>query len=435
MQLMDQLSYDFHSSSINTNNNNNNKNKNKNNNNNDSDVTMSNNNGNNNNQSQNQQIHQLQERIKTLQMAATQYKQQFENANKELLEWKTKCVEMTKQNEILRQQLTMKDQQLIGSRNLFINGGAPRLANIQFVKHEPNNSDNNGAPIYWKRTKKVDDLQKMVRSKYDCSKWKIEGDEEIYDYFDAILNFLNENEENVIIPQILIYQNSDITMNGNNNDDDDENYTLKLQTEVLEKYKIGNHPRVIALNGQYGIRARMDIPKHTVVGQYIGIEYLESEFHEAYSRTVQNAIKNIYAFTLSVGDNPTSNKNKSKTSNNNYPKIVIDALGFKEEEHKSNTLIYINDCRSDISSEQKSNDDTKFENVMFAKVALNGWPSIFVITKREIKKGEELLGFYGNDYYHALREKQLQERIRHHNVNVINNVQSGVNLSQRVNLT
>ena len=40
-------------------------------------------------------------------MAASQYKQQFENANKELLEWKTKCVEMTKQNEILRQQFQL----------------------------------------------------------------------------------------------------------------------------------------------------------------------------------------------------------------------------------------------------------------------------------------------------------------------------------------
>merc|ERR1712187_586523 len=119
--------------------------------------------------------------------------------------------------------------------------------------------------------------------------------------------FLNENEENVVVPQLLIDKIGDVAMN-NNDDTDDDNYTLKMQTEVMERYKIINHRRVSALNGQFGVRAKMEIPKHTVVGQYIGVEYLESEFHSAYSGTPENELKNIYAFTLSVGDNPTNSK-------------------------------------------------------------------------------------------------------------------------------
>merc|ERR1712129_591675 len=116
-------------------------------------------------------------------------------------------------------------------------------------------------------------------------------------------------------------------------DSDDEETTTRLQTECVERYKVRNHERIPALNGQYGLRTKCDLAKSTVVGQYIGVEYLESEFQSAFS-SAQEALKNVYAFTLSVGDNPTTKK-------------------------------------------KNKNEDERVENVLFAKVSLNGWPSIF----------------------------------------------------------
>ncbi len=47
---------------------------------------------------------------------------------------------------------------------------------------------------------------------------------------------------------------------------------------VLKNFKIENHSRIAALNGQYGVRTLMDIPRNTCVGQYIGAEILQKAF-------------------------------------------------------------------------------------------------------------------------------------------------------------
>ncbi len=112
----------------------------------------------------------------------------------------------------------------------------------------------------------VNKLKKSVRKNYDTSKWKIEGDEDLYEYFDSILAFLNENEENVVEPQILFPKNNRMNIdNNNNNNEEDSPYFFLKQSSVIEKYYITNHLRIPILNGQYRIRAKMDIPKHTVI--------------------------------------------------------------------------------------------------------------------------------------------------------------------------
>jgi len=357
------------------------------------------------------------ERLRAQNVALSQsvesYKKQFEATNEQLLLYKSRWIDSEQKNKALNRRLEALQNQLVGTRNIAINGSGPRLDNLQFVKYEMDetemNENGDGPSINYKHTLGVDKLKQSVRAKYDTSKWKIEGDEDLYDYFDSILSFLNENEENVVLPQVLIMDEEVME------DDDEENYSLYLQTDVMEKYMIESYDRVPSLNGQFGIRAKMDIPRHTVVGQYIGVEYLEEEFHSAFSGTQENALKNIYAFTLSVGDNPTTTKKEEKLQ-----KIVIDAHGFEVDANGDKPLlIFINDCRKDISMENKTSDDQQIENVLFAKVSLNGWPSIFVITKREIKKNEQLMGFYGNDYFHAVKEKQLQENIRQRNRNII----------------
>lgn len=381
-----------------------------------------------------------QSQINALTQSLNLYKKQYEAANAEQLQWKTKYIELDKENKALKQRLSLMENQLIGTRAVAINGAGPRLDNLKFIKPEIGASNDESFSVNYKRTQGVEELRERVTGKYDTSKWKIEGDEDLYDYFDSILSFLNENEENVVIPNVLFPNEERMNMSKEDSDDDDDDeeneYLTRLQTECLEKFRITNNVRVPSLNGQFGVRATMNIPKSTVVGQYIGVEYLESEFHAAYAGTTESALKNIYAFNLSVGDNPT-NSNKANGRNQNVPKIVIDAHGFEcDAKGDKPMLIFVNDCRSDISV-TKTSEDEKVENVLFAKVSLNGWPSIFVITKRNILRGEELFGFYGNDYFHALKEKELQERIRNRNQTIIdqNVLQGQFNLNHnKVNL-
>lgn len=194
-----------------------------------------------------------------------------------------------------------------------------------------------------------------------------------------------------------------------------------------------------ALDGQFGLRAKVDLAAMTVLGQYVGVEYLEDEFHAVFSGTQEDAMKNIYAFTLSVGDDPTNSKMKKQSAGaRSGPKIVIDPLGLDANGNGLKPMVMmLNDCRTDISKAEKTKEDERAENVLFAKVSLNGWPSIFVITKRDIKAGEELLGFYGNDYWDALKAKELQQRIANRTQNLIDNsiIRGTVDVnSKRVNL-
>merc|ERR1712228_1050109 len=65
--------------------------------------------------------------------------------------------------------------------------------------------------------------------------------------------------------------------------------SINLQ-RIIKKEKIKNHGRIPALNGQYGVRALMDIPKGTCCGQYFGGEILQDAI---YIKTFhQNCIQN-----------------------------------------------------------------------------------------------------------------------------------------------
>ena len=71
--------------------------------------------------------------------------------------------------------------------------------------------------------------------------------------------------------------------------------TIDLR-QVIEKFRIQKHPRIHALNGQYGIRALKDIPKTTCFGQYFGGEILQEAFGKVFDGTGEEHDHNIYAF-------------------------------------------------------------------------------------------------------------------------------------------
>ena len=349
-----------------------------------------------------------------------------EALSQQLLAAKAKNAELGTKLEAAQRRGRLLENKLVGTRRVAIDGAGPRLDALQFVKYERSEDEEAQFVVNWRRTVGVQQLKESVRGGYDNGKWKCEGDNELYGYFDSILEFLNENEEDVVVPLILFPKDSDVAMAGGHHDDED--VATRPQHEVLEQFEIGRHDRVQALNGQRGLRAKVDVPAMTVLGQYVGAEYLEEEFHAAFSGTAEFAAKNMFAFTLSVGDR--------KKTKGPLPTIVIDPLGLEDPDGLKPVVMMLNDCRADISSPDKTAADERAENVVFAKVSLNGWPTLFVITKRRVKAGEEILGFYGSDYWDALKAKQLQQHIQQRTQHRVDNIIRGAvdPNAKRVNL-
>ena len=67
---------------------------------------------------------------------------------------------------------------------------------------------------------------------------------------------------------------------------------------------------------------------------------------------------------------------------------------------------FVNDSRKDINSSKQTNEDKKIQNCEFVCTLVNGWPSIFLITTKDIIKGEYLWCYYGSIYHKALKQSQ-----------------------------
>ena len=57
-------------------------------------------------------------------------------------------------------------------------------------------------------------------------------------------------------------------------------------------------------------------------------------------------------------------------------------------------------------------------NCEFITANINYWPSVFLIAIKDIKKGDQLWSYYGNEYQTAIEnakdcQKQKQERMNH----------------------
>lgn len=75
-------------------------------------------------------------------------------------------------------------------------------------------------------------------------------------------------------------------------------------------------------------------------------------------------------------------------------------------------LRYVNDCRADINKPSPTTEDGKYYNVEFAGLSVNGWPQTFLMAKREIKKGEELLTYYGDEFANAIAMSVEADQIK-----------------------
>jgi len=233
--------------------------------------------------------------------------------------------------------------------------------------------------------------------------------------------------------------------------------------KVIEKFEIKKHDRIPALNGQFGIKALMDIAENTCLGQYFGGEILQKAFGKVFDGTGEEHDHNIYAFDQKIDpleikklkqkqkrleiereskrkhngvngirkalpishnnlwsmDEDTNNMNKGRRKRNeswlneegdvqNKVFIIDPFIGdWKENEL---LLRYVNDCRADIDDSEPTIEDQRCYNVEFVGMKVNGWPQTYLIAKRDIKKGDELMTFYGTDFSNAITMKLHEEQ-------------------------
>ena len=171
--------------------------------------------------------------------------------------------------------------------------------------------------------------------------------------------------------------------------------------EVLEEFVIPKPHRISALIGQKGLRAKMDIPLNTCLGQYVGVNYLKQEYLQIFENSSEGYLRNMYAFDLKVD------------VDGKEVELIVDGYALIQMIGESGHLMRINDCRLDIHMEQPSNDDRKFENVELVECKVNGWPVIFVITTKAVKAGDELFAFFGAHFGVAMKGWDDNDKWRH----------------------
>ena len=239
-------------------------------------------------------------------------------------------------------------------------------------------------------------------------------------------------------------------------DSDDEILLMRVnvyakrfkQLSVIEVYQIESHPRIPALNGQNGLKAKSDIRKGTILGEYFTVFALASDLEKLQGTHVYNKI-NEYGFNANVDVKISQEQAKYfllTPKQEHKPKQEDDAFGFEMPPRKRQKLNYhnhnhneikdddgdmfertlklvldgysstkksillnMNDYRTDLAIDHPEERE-KYMNVRFVTVYVRGWPRIFAVAIKDIKAGEELLTYYG-EYHETMQQaKQLKER-------------------------
>lgn len=210
--------------------------------------------------------------------------------------------------------------------------------------------------------------------------------EDIQDIFQHnIAQFIKLNGEYCINPYIFFHPQKRF-----------RNSKILDVRQVIEIFTVTNDSTHIPiLVGQKGIRALRNIPKYTVLGQYIGGEFSSAAYKQVFEHTTIEAKHNLYSFDseissadlkqLSVDENPL-----------NIRKFIIDPLVIGM--NKELRLKYINDCRFNINNKEMNADDQRYKNVEFIVAHINGWASYFIMSERNIVAGEQLYTFYGSAF-------------------------------------
>ena len=185
------------------------------------------------------------------------------------------------------------------------------------------------------------------------------------------------------------------------------------QCDVIEKRKVHHH-RVDHLVGQFGVYAKEDIKQYTLLGKYTGNAYLANDYEKMDESAYKHDVGR-YSFDSEVlvrgsllsTEQKTEYKMDLERDNNEDVYLAEILISAKDNE---SILMFVNDCRSDITKSEQE-DDAQFNNVAFFTVYCDGWPELYGIASRNIKKGEELATNYGDNYCTIMKES---EKLRRH---------------------
>ncbi len=169
-------------------------------------------------------------------------------------------------------------------------------------------------------------------------------------FIDIILKFLRKNKENQINPYINTFPQTKLS-------------------SALCKVEIDHN--------QWALIADIEINQNIVIGQLIGIEYTEKEFNDIF-----RGPKYVYKNTDYAIENLLTMENGQKHV------IILDQYGLSINKNIDNKP-YLMHCM--VRSSKKNNVNINKENCHFITVNVNGWPSTFLLTKKLIKMGEQLM--------------------------------------------
>ena len=123
---------------------------------------------------------------------------------------------------------------------------------------------------------------------------------------------------------------------------------------------------------------------------------------------------------------------------NTQMSLFIDpvALGFGKGLSDNHFAARSNDCRLNMYDDTMSKDDKKRLNCKFVTVLINRWPSVFLVTIKNVKKGQQLWSDYGDKYSDIFDEsKQFEKKKREteEHLKNVNVVAKDVNVQARLN--
>lgn len=144
-------------------------------------------------------------------------------------------------------------------------------------------------------------------------------------------------------------------------------------------------PRV-ALHGQHKVVATRDLP----VGKcypYGGLVKRSDESFKVFNKKDMADFKTLsYTFPDQIHTNDT----------NQYVDVLVSGYGIY-----GNAVSRINDCRE--NSSKCTEKDKRSINVIYCNPLVNGRPVCLAQIVKPIKKGQELLSYYGDDYFQNLK--------------------------------
>mmetsp|Transcript_63004 Transcript_63004/g.153431 ORF Transcript_63004/g.153431 Transcript_63004/m.153431 type:complete len:1058 (+) Transcript_63004:1539-4712(+) len=151
------------------------------------------------------------------------------------------------------------------------------------------------------------------------------------------------------------------------------------------------------LSQQYGLRAKVDVPANTVIGEYSGKLYREETTDNDFGASPQ------FGMSLKALDDYVE-----QTKPNGSKKVyILDAQRYFNETALVNdaTMDYLSGCQQD---DVATSEDV---NIEYVEVLVNGFPRVVLVATREIKSGDELLTNYGDAYWEKNRSFKLQRTI------------------------